>query len=390
VKPIAQKLDEIDAMDIDQAAKDRARRDVTEFVDRNNPQPIDPAVHQQLQARRQRAESVLSDPQSTPRDRAFAETDLARIERERLHNTTITGGALKDLRSDTGRSLDEGGLPVREQKQLYDPMTESMKDAHRTGGGTDSTFDTNQQRTADLYEQKPRAESIRDVDPAQARSKVFSGTNRQNRTALDDLVPNAPAQMRRALADEMELQTRGETGAGRSPDATTFKPKAVVDWWQSLPDDATRSYYANGDQRVIQRMNDLVLLAGADAQRGTRAKPTGSNSMGAPDRGLSALVTRGGIGGSAGSAVGAGVGGFLGGAPGAALGAAAGGITGGSLAAGVPAIVDNLRAREMTSDFGARAVAGRSAPLRGQITADMLANLIASANRQGEEDRPFR
>lgn len=217
-------------------------------------------------------------------------------------NTGVSYGALKDWNSLNGRSID-GMVPLATQiaKPMYGATVDAMRETARRVGGDAlaNQFDAVRGETARLHNGPiPVAESIGNKNEGAAYNAVFSPTNAQSPSIIRDLQEGAPAETRRMLADNMELQLRGSSAGHPAQNAETFNTKNAAKWLGSLPQE-TRHLYSGtdrgralpGNQDLFDLMNALQLLNEGDIRRPTRTLPGGGgNTLGAPGQMYTAPV----------------------------------------------------------------------------------------------------
>lgn len=211
-------------------------------------------------------------------------------------------GAVKDVRSDLGRSLDAQGRPLKKSVMArgYKGLTEGMREAAVHKGVPADQFDEIQKRTRDLYRQANHVEKITGVSPdpekpSRPRSEraaynaVFGGQDKRSIDQLTPFVEHTPDQLKDLLADSLELRLRGESNAGLpQPEPETFDISAPRKEWKNAPT-SFKETYTQGDPNKQAQLDNITKIAGADETRsGARTVPGKKGStMGATAQVLS-------------------------------------------------------------------------------------------------------
>jgi hypothetical protein len=257
----------------DEGLRDQIRGIIDDFK-RNMPPRIDPATGQPL------IDPVTGDPVLT--DPSY--------------------NAVKGRRSEVGNTLTHQNQPIKKgfSKEGYKGMTEVMKDTAESQGVPASRFDTVEAQTKGKYEDiKQMRKAAEAPDSGAAYGKVFSGTGKQSVEPTEPLARNNPDDLARILANRLDLGIRGPGRAGVSePKPEEFDIHGPRKGFTEVDPDY-RATLTGDIPEVNQAMEDVALLAAADAQRaGKRTLPGGSRGV-APNVSLPLSSILGGAAGLA-------------------------------------------------------------------------------------------
>ncbi len=257
-------------------ANEIANVNASRFDPENAPKIVDPALEAQLQMALGQAQRKLMSARSSAQAQA-AQAQIDSVNEAIQSNRGQTLDQAIESRSKLGRRV-EGQQPLDQVQTLKvkDAQTEAIARAAELAGVPRSEFDAANKEYGRIADQRDVFKTLADM-----KRKAAAGQLADTDT-LNALNEHAPSPLAKVMADALELKTRGRNAGSRIPDPEAMTAKRVVDYWNTLSEEAKTLQAGPRGSASRDRMEALVSTAAADMRRPTRTIPTGGNTLGAP------------------------------------------------------------------------------------------------------------
>ena len=222
--------------------------------------PIDVNLASNLDLQRLYYEEALRQ-NTIPTQRPALEAALADTMKKIDENTGSTYGALKDNRGDIRKPVkDKPTVDTHLAKKVEDATTDAMGGIAEREGVPRADWDEFNRTMAE------RRGEIEYIEQAQANregggayNKLFSKSNEADVKLQKIIEQRAPAELRKALADHLELKTRGEGSAGHAEITAQEMQGRISKWWNTL-DNEGRDIAVGRDANLRKRMDALATV----------------------------------------------------------------------------------------------------------------------------------
>lgn len=199
-------------------------------------------------------------------------------------------GAIKDVRSSLGRTLDKNQQPLAKavQERGYTGLTKDMEEAAAAQGVSPEDFAAAQAETKRLYGQREEVGKLEGKTEGATHSRTAGAKGVEH---LDPLLEHTPDEALTMLVDDLELKLR-RGNAGGPVDPTTFDTRAL-EHWRTL-DPRRKQIITGGNSQIARQLDDAADVATMEEIRGgrrTRPGVTGSTMGASLNYGLPALMT---------------------------------------------------------------------------------------------------